>query len=178
MAAVGSSAKRYAEAILELATAQRNVEEWTASLDRVTAGLAPEALRLLGAPTFPLEARRRALESVSAKEPSGVRALLHTLLEPKRIALLPRITRAFHDLLDARAGIEKAVIVTAIPLAEPERTALLTKLERASGKKLRATFEVDPKIMGGVVVRIGDHQVDGSVLTRLAVLRQHVATGT
>jgi F-type H+-transporting ATPase subunit delta len=177
MADKGSTAKRYAEAILELAVEGRNIDEWTASLDRVTAALTPETLRLLGAPTYPLDARRRALDAATEKELAGVRALLNTLLDGERLVLLPRIARAFHDLLDARAGIEKAVVVTAIRLSEAEQKKLVATLERSSGKKLRAGFEVDPTIMGGVVVRIGDHQVDGSVRTRLALLRDRVAQG-
>lgn len=175
MAISGSSAKRYAEAILELATEHRTIDEWSASLDRVSAALSPEALRILSAPTYPLEARRQALEAATREEPAPVKALLSTLLERERLALLPVITRAFHDLLDARAGVEKAVVVTAVPLAENERGALVARLERESKKKLRTRFEVEPKIMGGAIIRIGDHQVDGSVRTRLALLRERVA---
>jgi F-type H+-transporting ATPase subunit delta len=178
MPLTGAAPKRYAEAVLELAEESRTVEEWTAALDRIVEKLNPESLRLLGAPSYPLESRREALSQVTADEPAGVRALMQTLLERERMALLPAIVRAFHDLLDARAGVEKAVITTAVELSESERADLVARIERISGTRLRATFSVDPAIQGGLIVRIGDHQIDGSVRTRLRALREQLAQGS
>lgn len=177
MALGGSTPKRYAEALLDLAVQQGAVDEWRASLERVSASLSADVFRLLASPAYPLAARRQALELATAAEPVGIRSLLVTLLERERIALLPAIARSFYDLLDARAGIEKAVITTSVPLEERERAALVQRLERDSGKRLRATFETDPELGGGMLVRIGDHQIDGSVRTRLALLRDRLATG-
>ena len=177
MALSGSSAKRYAEALLELAGESREIDSWTAALDGVAQSLSPEALRLLATPSFPLESRRAALERVTAEQPVGIRALLQTLLERERIAMLPAIARAYHDLLDAREGVEKAVITTAVPLDDAAQRDIVSRLEEVSGKRLRPTFVVDAAIQGGVIVRIGDHQVDGSVRTRLATMRQQLARG-
>lgn len=177
MALTGSTPKRYAEALLDLAEQQDAVEEWRTSVDRVAASLSGDVLRMLASPAYPLQARRSALELATAGEPAAVRSLLVTLLERDRIGLLPAVARAFRDLLDARAGIEKAVMTTAVPLDESERRALVRRLESSSGRKLRARFEVDPSIVGGMLVRIGDHQLDGSVRTRLAVMRQRLAVG-
>ena len=177
MERTGSTARRYAEAFLDLAQEHRAVDEWTRSLDRVTEALSKEALRLLAAPTYPLEDRRRALEAATAKEPAPIRSLLVTLLERDRMEWLPAVTRAFHDLLDARAGIEKAVITTARPLEDEEQRSLVERLERVTSRRLRATFAVDPTLVGGMLVRIGDHEVDGSVRTQLDLLRERLATG-
>jgi F-type H+-transporting ATPase subunit delta len=178
MALGGSKARRYAEAFLELAEEGGATDTWVESLDRVVASLSEEGIRLLANPTFPTEMRRRALEAAVESEPAGVRSLLVTLLERDAITALPAITRAVHDLLDKRAGIEKAVIATAVPIGESERRDIVARLERETEKRLRATFAVDPALQGGLVVRIGDHQVDGSVRTRLATLRQVIAQGT
>ncbi len=177
MPLTGSAAKRYAEAFLDLAEERRAVDESAAALGRMAEALSGEAFRLLASPEHPIDSRRRALELVTASEPALVRALLFTLLERGRIALLPAIARAHRDLLDARAGVEKAVITTATELDESERRALVERLERASGKTLRATFAADPSLIGGVLLRIGDHQLDGSVRTRLAVMRDRLAAG-
>lgn len=178
MALGGSSARRFAEAALALAVEQNAVDSWRGSLDRVAAALAGATLRLLRAPSISLAARRRALEEAVAGEPAGVRALLEMLLERDRIALLPDVARTYRELLDARAGVEKAVLTTAVPLDEAARRDLVARLERLTDKKLRATFSVDADALGGVVVRIGDHQVDGSVRTRLALLREQLAGRT
>lgn len=177
MPTAGSAAKRYAEALLDLATDQRPAEEWGVSLDRVASAFSGESLRLLSSPAVPFETRRTALERATEAEAAGVRALLVTLLERERIALLPAVNRAYHDLLDARAGIEKALFTTAVALEEAEREALVERLERVSGRRLRASFAVDPAILGGMLVRIGDHQIDGSVRTRLALLGERLAAG-
>jgi F-type H+-transporting ATPase subunit delta len=177
MALTGSGAKRYAEALLDLAEEAKAVPEWTAALERISQGLGPEALRLLTSPSFPVASRRAALERATAGEPAGIRALLQTLLERERIALLPAIVRAYHDLLDDREGIERAVVLTAVEMDESRRREIVSQLERGTGKRLRATFVVDPSIKGGVVLRIGDHQIDGSVRTRLALMRQQLAQG-
>lgn len=178
MPLAGSTAKRYAEALLELAVESADVDAFSAALERIARAVGPEALRLLAAPSFPLAARQAALEHATAGEPSVIRTLLETLLVRRRIALLPAIARAYRDLLDEREGIVKVVITTAIPLDQPWRREIMGRLEREIGRRLRARFTVDPAIQGGLVVRIGDHQVDGSVHTRLAVLRQQLAQGT
>jgi F-type H+-transporting ATPase subunit delta len=178
MALAGSTARRYAEAFIELADEHDATDDWVASLDRIASGLAADALRLLANPTFPLEMRRRALDAAIESEQPGARSLLVTLLEREQIAAVPAIARAVHELLDRRAGIEPAVVTTAVPIDESERRALVARLENETGKRLRVTFTQDPSLHGGLIVRIGDHQVDGSVRTRLAALRSLMAQGT
>lgn len=176
MALRGASARRYAEALLELALEQGELDAWRASLERATAALSGDTLRLLRSPSISLATRSKALEEATAGEPGGIRGLLFTLLERDALRLLPDIRRSFEDLIDAREGIEKAVITTAVPLAEAERQDLVARLERETGRTLRPTFRVDPAILGGALVRVGDHQVDGSLRTRLAQLRERLAT--
>lgn len=175
MALRGASARRYAEAVLELADERRAVAAWTTSLDRVAAALDRDTLRLLASPSIASADRRAALERACEREPAGVRALLLNLLERDRILLFPEIVRAFHDLLDARAGIGKAVVTTALPLDDRAQRDLVARLEKATGRKLRASFAVDPAMLGGTIVRVGDHQVDASLRGRLARLRAHLA---
>jgi F-type H+-transporting ATPase subunit delta len=173
----GSTGKRYAEAILELGLEQDNLDEWIDSLERLSDALPRDVLRLLSAPSLSLEIRRRALEAATKQEPKGARALLLLLLESGRISRLPDIARALRDLLDARAGIRQASVTTAVPLDEAAQKAIGGRLERSAGS-LRLTFNVEPELLGGVVVRIGDRQVDASLRTRLALLRERLATGT
>jgi F-type H+-transporting ATPase subunit delta len=105
-----------------------------------------------------------------------IRSLLVLLLENDRIALVPQIALAFGDLVDRREGIAKARITTAVPLKEPEQRELVTRLERESGRKLRATFAVDPTLIGGAKVQIGDHLIDSSVRAKLVALGRQLAS--
>jgi len=176
LALSGSAARRYAEALLALTTNERAVGEVRTSLDK----LAPVFDRLTVAglrdPSVPMKQRIAALDAALAGEPAVVRSLMVLLLETDRIALVPQIALAFGDLVDRREGIAKARITTAIPLKEPEQRELVTRLERESGRKLRASFAVDPTLIGGAKVQIGDHLIDSSVRAKLVALGRQLAS--
>src|SRR5437899_4066619 len=105
-----------------------------------------------------MKERIEALTSALRGEPDVIRSLLILLLETDRIALVPQIALAFGDLVDQREGIAKARITTAVALDEPARRELVHRLEHESGRRLRATFAVDPTLIGGARVQIGDHR--------------------
>jgi F-type H+-transporting ATPase subunit delta len=123
-----------------------------------------------------MKQRVDALTSAIESEPDVVRSLLILLLESDRIALVPQIALAFGDLVDQREGIAKARITTAVPLDEPARRELVRRLERESGRKLRATFAVDPTLIGGAKVQVGDHLIDSSVQAQLIALGRQLAS--
>ena len=176
MALSGSAARRYAEALLALAPDERTVGELRASLEK----LAPVFDRLTVAglrdPSVPMKQRVEALRSALGGEPDVVRSLLVLLLETDRIGLVPQIALAFGDLVDRREGIAKARITTAVALDESARRELVRRLERESGRRLRATFAVDPTLIGGAKVQIGDHLIDSSVHARLIALGRELAS--
>ena len=123
-----------------------------------------------------MKQRVDALTSALRGEPEVVRSLMVLLLETDRIALVPQIAIAFGDLVDRREGIAKARITTAVPLPETEQRELVRRLERESRRKLRATFAVDPTLIGGAKVQIGDHLIDSSVHAKLIALGRQLAS--
>jgi len=172
----GSAARRYAEALVELATNERALGELRASLEKLAPAFDRVTVAGLRNPSVPLKQRVEALTSALGAEPDVVRSLLLLLLETDRIALVPQIALAFGDLVDQREGIAKARITTAVPLDEPARRELVRRLERESGRKLRATFAVDPTLIGGAKVQIGDHLIDASVHAKLTALGRQLAS--
>jgi len=176
MALSGSTARRYAEALLGLAPTERTVGELRASLEKLAPVFDRVTIAGLRDPSVPMKQRVDALRSALDGEPDVVRSLLVLLLESDRIALVPQIALAFGDLVDRREGIAKARITTAVPLDEPARRELIRRLERESGRKLRATFAVDPTLIGGAKVQIGDHLIDSSVHARLIALGRELAS--
>src|SRR6266568_606004 len=146
MALSGSSARRYAEALLGLAPHERTVGEVRASLEKLGPVFDRVTIAGLRDPSVPMKQRVEALSSAVKGEPEVIRSLLVLLLESDRIALVPQIALAFGDLVDQREGIAKARITTAVPIDEPARRELVRRLERDSGTKLRATFAVDPTL--------------------------------
>ena len=175
MALSGSAPRRYAEAILDLATAEGAVDAYRGSLDSLAAGISPQAIRALRNPSVPVKQRLAAIEAVTRGQPKAIRSLLLLLEQRDRIALLPDIARAYGDLVDGRAGIVKAKITTAVPLDETERRAFVERLETSSGRTLKATFAVDASLIGGAQIQLGDHLVDVSVRAQLNALRTRLA---
>jgi len=176
MAQSGSRPRRYAEALLEIATEENAVPAYRQSLERVGAAFAPGVIRALRDPRVPLERRQQALAAAVKAEPRAIRAVLELLLERDNLALLPGVVRAFGDLVDRREGIVKAKITTSVPLAGPQSADLLRRLEQATGKKIRVTFAVDPALIGGAKVQIGDRLIDASLRTQLDHLARQLAS--
>ena len=176
MALSGSAARRYAEALLALAPDDRAVGEIRSSLEKLAPVFDRVTIAGLRDPSVPMKQRVEALSSALKAEPDLVRSLLVLLLEGDRIALVPQIALAFGDLVDRREGIAKARITTAVPLDEAVRRELVRRLERESGRKLRATFAVDQALIGGAKVQIGDHLIDSSVRAKLTALGRQLAS--
>jgi F-type H+-transporting ATPase subunit delta len=176
MAISGSSARRYAEALYQIAVSENAVPAFGASLEGLRRAFTPEVLRSLRNPGIPLRARRAALDAATAGEPKAVRSLLDLLIERDRIALFPRIAEAYAELVERRAGIVKGRITTATELTAGEREELVRRLERSSGKKIRATFGVDASLIGGAKVQVGDRLIDSSLKAQLDELQRELAS--
>ena len=176
MALSGSAARRYAEALLALSPNERAVAELRTSLEKLAPVFDRVTVAGLRDPSVPMKDRIEALGSALAGEPATVRSLMVLLLETDRIALVPQIALAFGDLVDRREGIAQARITTAVPLKDGEQRELVSRLQRESKRKLRATFAVDPTLIGGAKVQIGDHLIDSSVRAKLVALGRQLAS--
>ena len=176
MALSGSSARRYAEAVYQIALRENAVPAFGASLDGLRRAFTPEVLRSLRNPGVPLRARRAALDAATAAEPKAIRSLLGLLLERERIALFPQVADAYAELVERRAGIVKGRVTTATQLSATDREDLVRRLERSSGKKIRATFAVDESLIGGAMIQVGDRLIDSSLKAQLDELRRELAS--
>ena len=176
MALSGSAARRYAEALLALSPNDRAVAELRTSVEKLAPAFDRATIAGLRDPSVPMKQRIEALGAALAGEPAAIRSLMTLLLESDRIALVPQIALAFGDLVDRREGVAKARITTAVHIKDAEQRDLVTRLERESGRKLRATFAVDPTLIGGAKVQIGDHLIDSSVRAKLVALGRQLAS--
>lgn len=172
----GSAARRYAEAVHDLARRENQVDAYRSSLEGLAAAFGPQVLRALRDPSVPMRQRLAAIEAAARDQPRSIRSLLVILAQRDRLPLLPAIARAFGDLVDRRAGIAKAKITTAVELDERQQGAFVERLERSSGTKIRATFAVDARLIGGAKVQVGDHLLDSSVKARLEALRAQLVS--
>ncbi len=175
MALSGSAPRRYAEAIFDLAEADKAIDAYRVSLDSLAEAITPQIIRALRDPSVPVKRRLAAVDAATKGQPKAIRSVLLLLEQRDRIALLPAIARAFGNLVDRRAGIVNAKITTAVPLDDVQRKAFVTRLEKSSGKQIKASFTVDAGLIGGARVQLGDHLVDSSVRAQLAALRSQLA---
>ena len=176
MALGGSAPRRYAEALFDLASAANAVPRFRDALERLAAAFDADVLRALRDPGQPVGQRVAAVEAAAKDEPAEVRALLALLVRRDRIAIFPVIARAFGALVDRRAGIAEARVTTAVALEQTQESEMVSRLERTSGIRIRASFFVDPTILGGAKVQIGDRLIDGSVRAQLELLGAQLAS--
>lgn len=133
--------------------------------------LLEQALAQLPAPRAdPATVRRQIAERVERQ----LTNLVGLLVESRRVTLLPRVADAFWRLVYARRDIVEAEVASAAPLTDVERDALRERLARLTGRRVELRERVDPGLLGGLVVRIGDRLYDGSVRGRFERLRNRV----
>jgi F-type H+-transporting ATPase subunit delta len=179
MARGGTAARRYAEAAFEVAMRDDTLERWRADLD-LAASLAgdPRAVVVLANPAIPFERRAEALDALLGDRVTEHAAnLVRLLLKRGRIEDLPRVAAEFRRLDDARQGITHATATSASELTQDEIRQLTARLEQSTGGRIALDVEVDPSLLGGLVVRVGDRMIDGSVRGRLERLRNQLISG-
>jgi F-type H+-transporting ATPase subunit delta len=95
------------------------------------------------------------------------RNFLRTVLANDRLSALPEIASQFHALLQARSGVSQAVVYSAFPMDAQQLSEIAPALEKRFGRKLELTVEVQPELIGGIRVAVGDEVLDTSVKARL-----------
>jgi F-type H+-transporting ATPase subunit delta len=171
--ATSAAAKRYAQAAFELASQANALPAWADAIDRMAAFMAEADVKLvLENSRVPQEAKQRLISAALPDLPGLVLNLARLLVRKDRTALAPAIAPAFRELLEQHEGIARARAVTAVPLTDGERTSLAQRLERDTGRRILLETEVDPDLLGGVRVQIGDQLVDASTRARLSALRR------
>jgi F-type H+-transporting ATPase subunit delta len=177
MARQSTSTRRYAEAAFEIALRDDTVDAWLDQLQRAAAIVADQAqVRRLENPRVPFEARRDALAAAIGPDVMPqVRNLVGLVLRRRRLDRLPQLGAEFRRLYNRRAGIVEATATSAVELGADEISALRERLAQLTTGTIELHTRVDPSLLGGVQVRLGDQLIDGSVRGRLERLRSQLA---
>jgi F-type H+-transporting ATPase subunit delta len=168
-------ARKYALALFRAALQRGALDPVAADLESVRELLRadPRFADLLAAPDVPVADKQALLGRVlNGRVGPVVQELLSLLLAKGRFGLLPAATVRYRELLEEERGIVRAKAVTAVRLTDPEKTKLVERLQKVTGKKVLMTESVDPAILGGVLVTVGDRIIDGSVRSALRDLRE------
>lgn len=172
-----SITRRYAQALFHTALREGVTETIETDLETVDALLrsTPTLLRIMRAPTIARARKKDLLEKVFADKISGLTLrFLFLIVDKRRETILPDINREFRALSYTHRNIQFVTARVARPLTAEEREDLDRTLEARTGKTIEIQEEVDPSLIGGVVLRIGDTIIDGSVAGQLRRLRQRL----
>jgi F-type H+-transporting ATPase subunit delta len=170
------AAKRYAQAVLELAKERGTLDAWHADLARLNELMsAPQAAGFFANPNVPDERKNEVLRQVLAGAQPEVHNFVRLLAERGRLQDVPQIFALYEDGLRAERGIVVAEVTTAEPLGPIEQELVRERLANLVGRQVEIRSRVDPEIIGGIVARVGDQLIDGSVINQLRRLRARLA---
>lgn len=168
-------ARVYAETLLRRAERSGAVEEIDESVAAFgeTLDASPELRRFLEAPHIGAAKKRELLGAVfTDRLHPDVLEFLFLVVEKHREPILAGIRDAWQELQDSRADRQSAVVVTATPIDSTTVDTIRQALEHATGKTIAIERDVDPGLLGGVIIRTGDTVIDGSLRSRIAALRR------
>jgi F-type H+-transporting ATPase subunit delta len=175
---LGAIAKRYAEALFEVALELGRIQEIDAQAQVIEPLFEDRETRdFFTSPRIPAEKKKQAMEaSLAGRVDQPLLNLIKLLIDKNRIFHLPQVMRYFDVLTDQRLGVEEATVVSAVPLTPVQLAAIVDQAKRFSSyNALRVKTEVNSGVLGGIKVRLGDHLVlDGTVSTRLGELKQRL----
>jgi len=171
-------ARVYAQALFDAARDADAVDSVRRELGDFVAALAASAsLRdVLADPQVETAAKQRVLVELTRGGQPLLANVLRLLLDRGRFAVVPAVHSVFDDLADAEEGVVEVELVVAAELAPETEKKIAARVHEATGRRVELARRVDPEILGGLILRIGDVIVDGSVKGRIRQLRRRLAT--
>ena len=171
------AASRYAQAVYAIAQAEGTQDGWHEALQVLESLLAqPVVAEYLRSTRVGEAAKVATLEQALAGQDRKALNLAKLLLRKRRLGIAGQVAAAFEVLLNSERGVVLASVTTAMPLSDAGRDSIVAGVRAGGGaREVRLEEHVDRAILGGAIVRIGDHLVDGSVRTRLRGLRRSIA---
>jgi F-type H+-transporting ATPase subunit delta len=174
--------RRYARAIFDIGKEEGQAASLSEDLQRfaeVWAG-STELVTVLENPLVAVEDREAIVLEIASRlgAKDTTKRALRLVTRNRRLRALPDIARHLSRMVDDDAQVVRAHVTSAAKVADSYLTRLRSEIERATGKKVVLESSVDPSLLGGIVTRIGDRVVDGSLRTRLAILREAALPAT
>jgi len=169
-------ARNYAEALLDLGERGGHTDRYAELIDAVAGAVetTPEVQAVLMSPRVPKSEKARLLSTALEGAPREFVLFLQALVKRGRQRLLREIATEYQALLDVKHNRVRAGVTLAHPADESLQRAIQAALSRQLGKEVLAAFHVDPEILGGTVVRVGERIHDGSVRRRVTKLRRQL----
>jgi F-type H+-transporting ATPase subunit delta len=171
-------ARAFADVVIDLRLDAGVVREELRQMVGIV-GSSADLRKVWESPAVPQEQKIKLLDAIAdrAKFISPVRNFMAVLIDHRRVPLLPRIAQQFDRELDERLGLVDADVTSARTLTNEQKLHLELRIERMTGKKVRARYSTDRSILGGAVVKLGSTVYDGSVRGQLRRIKEQLSAG-
>jgi F-type H+-transporting ATPase subunit delta len=168
------AALRYAKAILDVSNAKGNADAVSKDMFNISEAIkqSNELKLFLENPIIKGESKLAALNEIFASANADTKNLFSVLLQNKRIDILEAIAKQFSVLYDELKGVQVAYVTTATALTSELETQILAKIKEFSNKEISIVNEVNPDIIGGFIIRLGDMQYNASIANKLSQLKR------
>lgn len=172
----GISARRHAQAVFQIALETGQLDRWQSDLEAMAGVLQDaEVVAFLENPRISHERKTELLRVALRGVAPAALNLARLLAAKNRLRMVPNLTTEYRRLVHIQKGIVQVDVVAAVPLTEPEKERIGRGVAAITGKTVMLDLKIDPEIIGGLVVRMEDKLMDGSVRTRLRDLRRSLA---
>ncbi|HHE46397.1 MAG TPA: ATP synthase F1 subunit delta [Bacteroidetes bacterium] len=172
-----SLTRRYVKPLFEVACEKNELERIAgdiSALDQALKG-SPELRRFLADPSIQRRAKRTLIEKVFAEASPYTLNFMRVIINKNRPEILNLTHQYFTELMNIHRGVSPGILETAVPLDDEAFNQVRTTLEKRFGTRLDLERRINPGLLGGLRVRIGNNVIDGSVKGRLAKLRTNLA---
>ena len=166
-------ARPYADAAFQLAREQNALSRWSEMVGLADAIAAdPRMASALTSPKLDAGAKTSLMLSIAGDRlTEDMRSFIRVLIDADRIELLPEIRMLFEAQRDEAEGVAKATIETALPLSDAQLAEITASLAKRFGKRIEATTSINPALIGGARIAVGDTVIDGSVRGKLEAMK-------
>jgi len=174
----GSISRRYAKALFDLGQEKNLLPQFVLQIEQFNTlwNENPELRHSLTSPTVPLKLKKDILDKITARmaAPEPIKRFLTLLVVKQRVESITLIYLTLKSMADKKDGILRGEIVSAFPLDPPQFSYIVQSMEKKIGKKIILTREVDPALIGGIVIKLEDKIIDGSVKGQLEDVRKTI----
>lgn len=171
-------AKRYAGALFEVGTEENKLDIFADELKNIVLIFHEniEFFNILKSPLVSKKEKKELVDTVYKDKVSNeILNFMRILVDKDRISVIKEMSIEYKNLLNQKNNVIEAVAVSAVPLEEAQMEALKVKLSSTTGKNVEITNEVDETILGGILIRMGYEEIDGTVKTRLEKLKKELS---
>jgi F-type H+-transporting ATPase subunit delta len=166
---------RYAKALFSLARENKDLESLKSDMETLHQCIleVPELTLMLRSPVIKVSEKYKILEDSFKNTFSSISlAFIKMVLEHRREEYLQGMARHFLSLLKTEQGIKQAELITAVPLNDILRKSIITFINKRFETKIELYEQVDEKLIGGFILRVGDQQIDASIASKLETIKK------